>query len=135
MHYRPTAAIVDDEVSMAEITSEASEIAGYDPVILTSGKQLLDMIRVKPVDIIVLDIVMPDLDGIEVLQACAKVTCRAKFLLMTGYDESYLEYSKVIGIEHGLDVAGTVTKPIDLNDLIHQFRSIRPEKAICHEFA
>ena len=71
----PCLLIVDDEPEMAEYVGDVADGMGFDCVIATSAKDALDLYGIhKPIGI-VMDVVMPDMDGIELVQALAALGC------------------------------------------------------------
>lgn len=126
---RPTAIVVDDEHDMAEVFADAAEIAGYDAAIVTSSVTLLDLLRDRPVDVILLDIVMPDMDGFELLRELAAMRCPSRIFLMSGYSDSYLQTGNVLGAAYGLEIVGTMRKPLSISEITHLLTSAMPSDA------
>ena len=65
--------------------------------------------------VIVLDVVMPDVDGIELVQWLAAMSCKAKVIIVTGYNPHYAEIAREIGALRGLERVETFTKPLDIS--------------------
>jgi CheY-like chemotaxis protein len=66
---------------------------------------------------IVLDVVMPDVDGIEIMQWLAAQGATAKVILTTGYNPKYARMAGMFGTEGGVQMVDTLTKPVRLADL------------------
>jgi len=66
---------------------------------------------------IVLDLVMPVMDGVEVLQQLGQLGCQAKITISSGVGNRVLNAAKVSAIEHGLVIAGALSKPFSLGAL------------------
>lgn len=121
---KPTALIIDDEPGLAAIASDVAIDCGYDARIVTSSATLNP--AAIDCDVIVLDLLMPGMDGVEVLRHLAAGGSRAQIILMSGMDRRMLESArKVAAIQH-LRVAGVLQKPFrpaDLRDLLSSILS------------
>ncbi len=60
--------VVDDEIPCVQLIEEALASSGYVPLPAKSGKEALSILRQSPVDAVVLDLLMPEMDGFEVLR-------------------------------------------------------------------
>lgn len=115
---KPTAFIIDDEPGVAQIALDVAVDCGYDAQILTSGAAL-DAAAVC--DVIVLDLLMPGMDGVEVLRNLAAAGSRARIILMSGMDRRMLESARKVAAVQNLSVAGVLNKPFrpaELRDLL-----------------
>lgn len=68
-------------------------------------------------DIVLLDLMMPEMDGIEVIRHLAKQNCLANLILISGYDSGVLHSAETLAQSCGLNVTKTFTKPINTNEL------------------
>jgi DNA-binding NtrC family response regulator len=66
---------------------------------------------------IFIDIVMPDIDGLELLQWLAEQGSKASILVITGYNPTYAEMAATMGVGRGLENITSLTKPISLAEL------------------
>lgn len=103
--------IADDNVPLATVLKAKLEEAGYEVFTAFNGNEALQMADEKRLDLIILDIAFPDMDGYEV---CAKLKLRKKtnkvpILMCTGK-------SMIGDVEKGfqLGIAGYIIKPFDL---------------------
>ncbi len=109
--------IVDDQVEIRQLIRDALEGAGYRVEEARDGKEGLERYRSKPVDLVLMDIVMPDQDGLEAIMALRREFPEAHIIAMTGASDT-------IGILNFLDVAKmfgakrTLQKPFDLRTLL-----------------
>ena len=79
--------VVDDEPSVLSIVRRTLEWGGYDVASCSGGLQALECYRQNRFDLVLLDIMMPDLDGVEVLRRIRTINPEAKVMLMTGHTE------------------------------------------------
>ena len=120
--------IIDDEVEFAELVGDAVKIAGYTPLIATSAKQALSLLSDDAILAVITDIVMPDMDGIELIREISKRKSIIPIILMSGFDSTYLQIAKTIGEAHELSVLGTLTKPFSVDEIVAQVRAIPQTK-------
>ncbi len=114
---RPYLLAVDDEPDMALLVAEVAELEGYEARAVTSGPALLAELARRAPDVIVLDVVMPEMDGIELCRRLAEQRCAAALILISGYDGRYLHDVEALARAHQLRVAATLTKPVNLAEL------------------
>jgi EAL domain-containing protein (putative c-di-GMP-specific phosphodiesterase class I) len=115
---KPTALIIDDEPGLAAMALDVAIDCGYDARILTSNT--LDPAAID-CDVIVLDLLMPGMDGVEVLRYLAAGGSRAQIILMSGMDKRMLDSARKVASMQHLCVAGVLHKPFrpaDLRDLL-----------------
>jgi len=90
--------LVDDDYSIIEIGKEVIESLGYSVLVASSGHQAIDVFGAHKdeVDLVITDVVMPDLGGVQVMEEIRKINPNIKVLFSTGYDmKSNLENSVV----------------------------------------
>ncbi len=113
--------VVDDDIEVAEVVARYGRKMGLDVAVVDDQVAFVNHLRNQGPPafpaILVLDIVMPRCDGIEILQLLADCKCRIPLLLMSGYTQSYLNWAEAIATAKGLIVAGTLRKPFRLSDL------------------
>jgi two-component system OmpR family response regulator len=108
----PKVLIADDEPNIREVISFALERAGYATATARNGNEALQQFRRGPLDLIILDIGMPEMDGLEVCRQIRK-TSEVPILFLSARDE---EIDRVLGLEIGGD--DYVTKPFSARELI-----------------
>lgn len=108
----PRVLIADDEPNIREVISFALERAGFATITARNGTEALQQVRRGPVDLIVLDIGMPEMDGLEVCRQIRK-TSEVPILFLSARDE---EIDRVLGLEIGGD--DYVTKPFSARELV-----------------
>ncbi|ODS32266.1 MAG: two-component response regulator [Candidatus Scalindua rubra] len=111
--------IIDDEVRAVMFLKRILERKGYEVITSFNGEKALEVIKYEKLDIILLDIRMPGIDGIEVLRRVRKFCKNVGIIMVTAIND------KEVGIkalESGAN--GYITKPIDLNHLETIIRDI-----------
>ena len=79
--------IVDDEVDYLELMKERVESWGYAVITVTSGKEALAIIKQKLPDIVILDYLMPNMDGTEVLKQIRKFNKQISVIMFTAHPD------------------------------------------------
>lgn len=107
-----TILVVDDKEEHARATAEALERIGYTCRIATSGKEGLKVIESGEVDIVVTDLIMHDIDGLQILKTTKEILPEAEVVLITGYGTVE---TAVDAMQKG--AATYLLKPININHL------------------
>ncbi len=84
----------------------------------------VEYVRGQP-DLIMLDLQMPGIDGIEMLRILADLGCTAPILVMSGFDAKVVDTAHRLGAARGLKMGRVFTKPIraaDLRDILNDFK-------------
>ncbi len=102
--------LVDDEQSIQTLLSFPLRRDGYEVVQATDGREALDRFEERPFDLVVLDVMLPKLDGLEV---CRRLRSRSAvpIIMLTAKSE---EIDKVVGLEIGAD--DYITKPFSMRE-------------------
>jgi len=111
--------VVDDEPSVLSIVRRTLEWGGYDVVSCSGGRQALECYSQNRFDLVLLDVMMPDLDGVEVLRRIRTINPEAKVMLMTGHTEESVQ----AGLREFPDVI-LVLKPFLPKELLAQIRKL-----------
>ncbi|NOY22430.1 MAG: EAL domain-containing response regulator [Acidobacteria bacterium] len=107
--------VIDDNPDMIRLISEIAEDSGF-VVSSTTGADYFFSLYHADLDVIVLDLIMPGMDGIELLRFLAEKQCKAAIILMSGCDKRVLDTAKELGQAHGLRVIGILPKPYRVMD-------------------
>jgi two-component system phosphate regulon response regulator PhoB len=123
-----TVLIIEDEPSLVEVLSYNLEKEGFEVLTATNGREGLDRARTALPDLVILDLMLPGIDG---LQVCAQLrgdarTQSIRVLMLTARSE---ETDEVVGFNVGAD--DYVTKPFKVRPLIHRVKALlrRNEKS------
>ncbi|MDD4572055.1 MAG: response regulator transcription factor [Clostridia bacterium] len=110
--------VVDDEAGIRDIIKEYLQFEGYEYNEAANGMEALDILKKEDFDLVVLDIMMPKLDGVTVLKEMRK-TKATPVIMLTARGE---EYDKLFGFELGAD--DYVVKPFSPRELMARIKSI-----------
>jgi DNA-binding response OmpR family regulator len=112
--------IVDDDTKIRNLLRSVLETAGYSVQDSADGNQALASIRRRCPDIVLTDIVMPDMEGIELIKKMRMITKSFKIVAMSGAGASskYLQAARLLGAD------ATIQKPIAIDTLLELMRSL-----------
>ena len=113
-----TILVVEDEASIASFVSLYLKNAGYDVRAVTTGSAALTQVAAESPALIILDLMLPDIDGIEICRRVRK-TSDVPILMLTARDE---DVDKIIGLEVGAD--DYLTKPFNPRELVARVKSV-----------
>ncbi len=108
--------IVDDEPDIGSFIRDVAIDIGFKATAIHQPNNF-EQLYSSDFDIIILDLMMPERDGIELLRFMATQDATAKIILISGYDSSVLHSAQKLASEQGLNVIQTLTKPILYEDL------------------
>ncbi|NQZ08785.1 MAG: EAL domain-containing response regulator [Algicola sp.] len=108
--------IVDDDLLTSELLASAAEIVFTEIAVFNDAREFLEQ-SLSADDIILLDLQMPTLDGVETIRKLSQKNCQATLILMSGYDAGVLRSAEELAKDHGLTVAANLSKPIGIKKL------------------
>lgn len=109
--------VIDDEPDIAEYIGQVGEGLGYQVRVTSEVESFKSSFQAFSPDVVVLDVVMPEIDGIELVKYLASNGCTAKILVISGYAQRYLDNTKALGEAFGLESVTAMAKPIELPKL------------------
>jgi two-component system, OmpR family, response regulator RstA len=110
--------LVEDDLELASLVKERLEREGYQVSHEANGKAARDRILAEPPDLVVLDVMLPGMDGFEVCRS-VRPTYREPILMLTARDE---DVDEILGLEMGAD--DYVTKPVRPRVLLARIRNL-----------
>ncbi len=113
-----TVLVVEDEASIASFVAMYLRNAGYEVKVAPSGRDALNLAESQTPSLIVLDLMLPDIDGIEVCRRLRQ-SSDVPILMLTARDE---DVDKIVGLEVGAD--DYLTKPFNPRELVARVKSI-----------
>jgi len=103
--------IIDDEPDICDCLEQFFRSRGFTVISVFSGEEALDRLSEAPADVVLLDIILPGIHGLEVLKRIKELYPQAKVIVVTAYDHPEL---RVEAQTHG--ACGFVTKPFDFSE-------------------
>ena len=113
-----TILVVEDDPTLRETLAEALEVDGFRVVAAPEGRTALTLFRAERPDLVLLDLMLPELSGIEVCRII-RAESAVPIVMLTARDS---EVDKVVGLELGAD--DYVTKPFSLRELSARIRAV-----------
>lgn len=110
--------IVEDERKISRVLQLELEYENYETGVADNGKKALQMIQDEDWDLVLLDIMIPELNGLEVLRRVRKTDEATPIILLTARDEVY---DKVNGLDLGAN--DYITKPFQIEELLARIRA------------
>ncbi len=111
--------VVDDEISILTLLQFNLEQAGYDVVTAENGADALDVVVAEKPNCIILDLMLPEMDGLEVCKELRQRHIHTPVLMLTAKDD---EFDKVLGLELGAD--DYMTKPFSPREVVARVKAI-----------
>ncbi len=111
--------LVDDEEAFVTTLQERLELRGYSPRVALNGQTALDMIAMDPPDVVILDLRMPGLSGIEVLRRIRQQWPGLPVIMLSGHGSDQ-DFEACIG----LGAALYHKKPLDIDVLLDSIRAV-----------
>jgi DNA-binding response OmpR family regulator len=110
--------LVEDEVKLARVVADYLTAAGFDVLKAYTGKEALAFFRHEKPDLVILDIMLPEMNGLEVAKIIRKESSTPIIMLTAKVEES----DRVLGLEMGAD--DYITKPFSLRELVARVKAV-----------
>ena len=113
--------LVDDSATEIKLFSDMLEKMGHDVIVAENGRDGVDMAKAEQPDIVLMDIVMPDMNGFQATRQISRddSTSHIPVIIVSSKDQ---ETDKVWGERQG--AKGYITKPVDTNELMEVMQSV-----------
>jgi DNA-binding response OmpR family regulator len=122
----PRLLLIDDEPALAAFVAKAADMCGFEPVIAEHDQQFRDSFRDSRPQMVVLDLGMPGMDGVQLLRFIADEEFKEPVLIISGFDRRVLESAFRLGEAMGLQMVGPLEKPARLEELEEILTKVRP---------
>jgi len=111
--------IVDDDPAIAAFVQTALEREGFETELVRRGDTVLDRVETVNPDLILLDLMLPGMDGLQVCQALRRRSQYIPVIMLTAKDD---DVDKIVGLEIGAD--DYITKPFKIRELLARIRAL-----------
>ncbi len=115
----PRILVIEDEPTITEFLKTGLAYESYEVIVALDGKTGLDLFREKEFDLIILDIMLPDIDGFEVCRRIRETGIETPILMLTAKKEIS---DRVTGLDIGAD--DYMTKPFSFDELLARMRAL-----------
>ena len=122
----PRLLLIDDEPALAAFVAKAADICGFDPIIAEQDEEFRDQFRSQRPRMVVLDLGMPGMDGVELIRFLADEGFKEPVLIISGFDRRVLDSAFRLGTTLGLQMVGPLEKPARLEQLEEILNRVRP---------
>ncbi|OKL54739.1 DNA-binding response regulator [Bowdeniella nasicola] len=116
---KPRLLVVDDEPNILDLLAASLRFAGFDVETAADGNAALHLARTKPFDLVVLDVMLPDMDGFTVIRRMRSARIEVPVLFLTARDDVA---DKLTGLQEGGD--DYVTKPFSLEEVVARINAV-----------
>src|SRR3569623_2186374 len=122
--------VFDDDAAMGDLLREAREDAGYDVEVATGGRSAVARVREGAIDLVVSDVKMPDLDGLDLLREVKAVEPSPHVITITAFGsiDTAIRAVKLGAFDY-------ITKPFDVDQLNLSVQKALAERALRSEVA
>jgi DNA-binding response OmpR family regulator len=114
----PTILVVDDNKGVLEFLVLLLSKHGLSVIGASSGSECLNILARRPIDLIILDVMMPVMDGLQVCQRLKKITPSVPIILLTARDDMMTRAAAM-----DLGISEFVAKPVNNRDLLNRVRT------------
>lgn len=109
--------IIDDEAEIGAIIGQVAEGCGFDYESTTSAEAFKAAYATFQPSAIMMDLAVPNIDGIELFRWLAEERCATPILIVSGFGSRILEAAQRLGKARGLIMSGIISKPMRLADI------------------
>jgi two-component system, OmpR family, response regulator len=118
VHSQKTVLAVDDDPDILDVVTDCLEVGGYNVITSQNGAEAMQQLETNQIDLIIVDLGLPDMDGLELTRAM-KAKSSAGIIILSGRADTT---EKVVGLEIGAD--DYLTKPFEPRELLARARSV-----------
>jgi EAL domain-containing protein (putative c-di-GMP-specific phosphodiesterase class I) len=104
--------ILDDDDDVGQTLKWIAEALDFSAEFVSNGDDFFKRLEEISPDVVSIDLVMPGMDGVEIMRLLAERRCKAKIIVSSGMGTRVLDAARRSAMEHGLDILGVLSKPI-----------------------
>jgi len=109
--------VIDDDADVCKIVSRTARDANFEVASTTHFSEFKNLYQKFNPTIVIMDLAMPDTDGVELLRFLRAERSKTEVILISGMDRKVLNSARQVGQEHGLNMKGVLQKPIMIEEL------------------
>jgi DNA-binding NtrC family response regulator len=120
--HHPSLVVVDDEQGILDVVSRFGRKAGYDVIACSGGREAIAQLKTRRADVVMVDLRMPDIGGLDVIRAIREIDPQCQAVLMTGFAtvDTAVEAIKLGAMDY-------LSKPLDFARLEQLLASVRED--------
>ena len=122
--------ILDDQEDLARSLRWIAEDIGFEVQCVTSAKEFFEVVEGFAPTHVALDLVVPDMDGVEIMRRLSMTDFHAALILTSGMGKRVLESARTTGAERGLHILGILPKPFSPIELRMLLSSASPDRVV-----
>lgn len=103
--------IIDDDELVGQTLRNIAEQCGFDVIFTDTALAFYEQLTLFEPDLIMVDLIMPDIDGVQLIERLADINHNAKLIIVSGAGKRVVNSSALSAQEHGLEIAGLLNKP------------------------
>ena len=115
--------VIDDDDLVGQLVVEAAQQVGFRASAVQDFEGLKGAVVDGDPELLLLDLVLPNVDGIQMLRYLAERGCRSKIWLLSGFDPKVVQTAERLGLSLGLNILGALTKPVSVATLKDELRT------------
>jgi DNA-binding response OmpR family regulator len=118
--------LIDDEPAIGALVRRVAEWCDYEVTVTTHADAFKQAYQELSPGLVGVDLAIPGVDGVELLRHLAEAGCKAKVLILSGFDRRTRETALRLGTALGLNMAGIIAKPMriaELRSLLSEMRA------------
>lgn len=108
----PTILVIEDDASVRVLLAQVLEDAGYQTYEAANGREGLEQFRAQPMDLVITDLEMPEMNGLDLILELTRAFLNVKVIAMSGHASDELQTARLLGARQ------TFAKPLDLPTLL-----------------
>ena len=109
--------VLDDDAAVGQTIQWIAESLGFQAEFVTRAEEFFKKLAEMHPEIVTIDLIMPGLDGVEIMRRMSELKSKAKIVISSGMGGRVLDAAQRSASEHGLSIAGVISKPISKDAL------------------
>lgn len=109
--------VIDDEPAISEVVRAVAQGMDFEVRIAERADEFVEIYEDFHPTVVILDLVMPEVDGVELAQWLAHMRCQAKIIFLTGHNPRFTDAARALADRGELKSVTTLTKPVSITVL------------------